>query len=271
MATSVEWRALNARGREGARPRHGHVAVVLGGRLHVHAGFSREGTDLHYLEDLIVLDPASLTWKAVRARGRQPCPRAFHTANALGDNRMVLFGGGGKGESEERPTYLNDVWLYKTDGTSWEACSVDGEPPLPRAAHAAVLASHSRAQLVVSGGTDGQETFNDLWLMTIASPRWEQLRTSGERPSARCYHTCALGPSGVLMLFGGRSKAKLSGASAYLLDLTNRHWTAIAPEDGGDAAPRRGRSSHSAVVHHDKVLIFGGKLGPDPDDRSVSP
>ena len=110
---------------------------------------------------------------------------------------MVVFGGAAAPAEEsegEVPTYLNDVWLYKVDGSAWERCSVNGQPPCGSAAHSAVLLSGgTRATLVVFGGTDGSSTtsgsggggrarmaaLNDLWLLSITSPKWELVQTSG--------------------------------------------------------------------------------------------
>ena len=228
-AITPEWRNLSTRGKDGERSRHGHSACVLGGRVHVYAGIEavKATGAKNYLDDIIVLDPSSLTWKAVRIKGGRPPARVFHTANALGDNanRMVVFGGcalsskadeSAKGDDEQQPNVenLNDVWLYKADGSSWDQCIVAGTPPKGRAAHAAVLLAGSRPQLVVSGGTDGKVAFNDVWLMSIAAPRWELVVTTGPKPSARAYHTCVLGSSAssnqTMITFGGRAMTKLA-------------------------------------------------------------
>ena len=200
MAHHAEWRVLTTRGKEGARSRHGHTACVLGGRMHVYAGRSAdEETPGHrYLDDIIVLDPSSLAWKAVRTKGQRPPARVFHSANTLGDNRMVAFGGASpaegsaEGASQPAVAYLNDVWLYKADASSWDRCTVAGTPPAGRSSHAAVLVPGPRPQLIVHGGTNGERAFNDVWLMTLSAPRWELLETSGAKPNPRCYHVCAL-------------------------------------------------------------------------------
>ena len=216
-SSTISWSSLTTRGKEGSKPRHGHSACVIGGRLHVFGGRGEGGAG--YLDDTIVLDPSSLTWKATRTRSRPPA-RAYHTANAFADNRMVVFGGAAAPAEEsegEVPTYLNDVWLYKVDGSAWERCSVNGQPPCGRAAHSAVLLSGgTRATLVVFGGTDGSSTtsgsggggrarmaaLNDLWLLSITSPKWELVQTSGTpcqprtaKPRTACTLTYLFSPS----------------------------------------------------------------------------
>ena len=67
-AITPEWRNLSTRGKDGERSRHGHSACVLGGRVHVYAGIEavKATGAKNYLDDIIVLDPSSLTWKAAR-------------------------------------------------------------------------------------------------------------------------------------------------------------------------------------------------------------
>ena len=266
----MPWSTLPTRGKEGARARHGHSACTLGGRIHVYAGRSAATHDVPqaYLNSLIVLEPSGLHWQAVSTAMRPPA-RGFHSANALPcDTRMLVFGGASPSPNalSLAPIYLNDVWLYKCTVKAWEACSVDGEPPNGRAAHSAVLLAAHKPKLVVFGGTDGRAAFNDLWLLSIATPRWEQVVTSGVVPSARCYHTCALGTGGTMMLFGGRDQRRMAGPSAYLLDLSTRVWTEVRAEgDDSSAVPTRGRSSHSCVVHKEYAIIFGGKVSPEAD------
>ena len=65
---------------------------------------------------------------------------------------------------------------------------------------------------------------------------------------------CALSSNGsTMMVFGGRNHKSMLKPTAHLLELSTRVWSEVRGEDGGDAAPTRGRSSHSATVYEDKV------------------
>ena len=86
-------------------------------------------------------------------------------------------------------------------------------------------------------------------------------------PCRRCTdHTASLVGNRVL-LFGGRTPRTICKPHAYILDLTSREWTEI--DRSATDSPQGGRSSHSAVVVGDRVLIFGGKLDSLPADPSA--
>ena len=74
--------------------RHAHAAFVVGKRLYIHGGCGDVGMN-HFLDDLLILDPESSTWKAAQKTAAWPSPRGFHTATALeaNSNRVIIFGG----------------------------------------------------------------------------------------------------------------------------------------------------------------------------------
>ena len=171
----MEWRHVQTTGGPAGMSRHGHTATLLSGRIFVYGGRTAEKD---HIPNIHIFDPSNLTWKTPRVRSNPPS-RVFHTANALeGDSRITVFGGSGHA-FDGRSVFHNDVWLYIADRTFWELCSVAGEPPAARAAHASVMLTMPRAALVVCGGTNSVQTFGDTWVMAIASARWEQLETTG--------------------------------------------------------------------------------------------
>lgn len=50
-----------------------------------------------------------MSWITTTPSGDVPSPRGWHAACALGDERMLVFGGCG---STEQPLYLQDTWLF---------------------------------------------------------------------------------------------------------------------------------------------------------------
>ena len=156
--------------------RHGHTSTVLGGRMYTYGGRGSDKMTFH--EGMEVLDPSTLVWKQLRVRSSPP-PRAFHTADAIDASaRLVVFGGSGP------RTFYNDLWLFRADRSCWESCTTAGEPPSPRAAHSSVLHATARPQLVIFGGTDGETSFGDVWLLPIERARWERVPTTGPSPVA---------------------------------------------------------------------------------------
>ena len=150
--------------------------LLFGGKVHVEEEGAVEEV---LLDDLLQLDLATLACKGVRVQGSKPAPRAFHTANALG-NRMVVFGGS---SMVEPPTWwaLNDLWMFKSTESFWERCCAVGEPPPARAAHSAVMLTAPRAALVVFGGTTARTAFS----MTLGSSTLHPDGGNGSRRARR--------------------------------------------------------------------------------------
>jgi len=85
-------------------------------------------------------------------------------------------------------------------------------------------------KIVVHGGWDGNETFNDLWIFNTDSFAWIQPKTSGFGPTSRFGHTLTLTIDGRLLIFGGCSIEKATGTPKYnsdlrQLDTENMVWT----------------------------------------------
>ena len=153
------WSLLETRGQEGSMARHGHTATLLGGRIYCFGGRDSKKA---FLDSIHVLDPGTLQWRTPRVKSSSPPPRTFHTADALENSRIVVFGGNGPCESPCNQTetiFFNDTWLFVAERSEWKKSSVAGKPPPPRAAHASVILAGSHApasKLFVIGGTDGE-------------------------------------------------------------------------------------------------------------------
>ena len=186
----ASWRQLNTRGASaGSTARHAHVVWVVNGKIYLHGGQNAQKVSL---DDCLMLDPATLQWRAVNCGETQiPSPRSYHTATVYNESRVIVFGGALRSGEQGATEFLNDCWLFRIADSSWDQCLVAGKPPKPRAAHTAVLVA-ARTQLAVFGGCDGNVAYNDLWLMPIASPRWELVSSKGTVPSKRCYHTASI-------------------------------------------------------------------------------
>ena len=178
----LTWKEMATRGArdEAGAHRHGHTATTLSGRIYIYGGRAADKT---YLNSIAILDTESLVWKVPPIREVPPA-RGFHTADAVDSSRMIVFGGVGS----EGASFFNDVWLFVADKAEWSIVTVAGEPPPQRAAHTSVLRGAARGaapSLFVFGGTNTQRCFADLWSLSIASARWDEIRTSGTKPSAR--------------------------------------------------------------------------------------
>ncbi|CAM9810480.1 unnamed protein product [Chrysoparadoxa australica] len=166
-------------------------------------------------------DGLRFLWVRPVVEGTPPSPRLAHAAALLpsttkdGDDCMVVMGGVGMG------TVYNDTHVLRVGdlGTmTWDTVQVVGQEPCPRYGHS-MVALPGRSELVVFGGTSGQEAYQDMFLLSIAPASasmhattpsneaavvasWTQIVQSGPGPCPRsrqtmCWH------QGMLLVFGG--------------------------------------------------------------------
>eukprot|EP00756_Hemistasia_phaeocysticola_P061771 Hpha_TRINITY_DN5180_c0_g2::TRINITY_DN5180_c0_g2_i1::g.192994::m.192994 len=137
------------------------------------------------------------------------------------------------------------------------ATGVDTHPGGLTAKSDGLSASHDAVSgsVVVYGGAVGSK----VWVLSLETFRWRELRCSGAVPPARRYHsgTCR---GGHLLVFGGelvQASRELHAPSApyYELDLETAEWRAVHT-DGDAPAPR---SHHSAVTLGGGMVVCGGK------------
>lgn len=165
---------------------------------------------------------------------------------------MFIFGGKGPGETVYKDVYFLDMmeWVWVPVNTI-SAC------PKGRFFHASELVGR---KIVVQGGYDGMETFDDIWIFNTDSFVWSQPRTTGFGPSPRYGHTLTLTPDGRLLTFGGCSFNKDTGVPVYLndvrqLDTDTMIWT--RPRVAGEIPT--GRYGHSVTLMSDgKLFMYGG-------------
>lgn len=115
-------------------------------------------------------------------------------------------------------------------------------------------------RIVIHGGWNGEDTFDDLWIFNTDSFGWMEPRIAGFAPSPRFGHSMNLLLDGRLLLFGGCTLNKETGTPRYnndirALDTETMVWS--RPSSSGDAPT--GRYGHVALVRPDqKMVILGG-------------
>ena len=97
----------------------------------------------------------------------------------------------------------NLVRMYDFSSGLWSTPSISGTHPSQRYSHAsAVLGSI----LIVWGGTDGKEIFDDLWMLNTESLSWQKRDPIGTLALGR-YGSCADIIDKKLYIYGGISGA----------------------------------------------------------------
>ncbi|CAG8666797.1 19843_t:CDS:2 [Dentiscutata erythropus] len=211
-----------------------HSSTLVDKRLFIFGG----GDGPEYFNDLYVFDTDTLTWTKPKTTGNIPSRRRAHTT-AYYNNCIYVFGGG------DGVRALNDVYklnISDMNNLVWEKLETTGRPPISRGYHTSNLVGN---KLVVYGGSDGHECFDDVFMLDLGkwkrekqldqsqyskfSPtafayrdtitmQWEVRKVYGTPPSGRGYHTTVLYDSR-LFVFGGYDGHSVFD-DVYVLDLS---------------------------------------------------
>ncbi|XP_042955812.1 protein GLUTELIN PRECURSOR ACCUMULATION 3 isoform X2 [Carya illinoinensis] len=198
----------------GPIPRAFHIAVAIDCHMFIFGG--RSGSKR--LGDFWVLDTDIWQWSELTSFGDLPSPRDFASASAIGNRRIVMYGGW------DGKRWLSDVYVLDTISLEWMELSVSGTLPPPRCGHTATMVE--KRLLVYGGRGGGGPIMGDLWALKglieeeNETPGWTQLKLPGQAPSPRCGHTVTSGGH-YLLLFGGHGTGGwLSRYDIYYNDCT---------------------------------------------------
>ncbi|XP_021299417.1 RING finger protein B isoform X2 [Herrania umbratica] len=130
-------------------------------------------------------------WSELTSFGDLPSPRDFSAASAIGNQKIVMYGGW------DGKKWLSDVYVLDTISLEWMELSVTGSLPPPRCGHTATMVE--KRLLVYGGRGGGGPIMSDLWALKglieeeNETPGWTQLKLPGQAPSPRCGHTVTSG------------------------------------------------------------------------------
>ncbi len=233
----------------------GHAAIYDpdAGRVVVFGGNSATSG---YVNETWMLAPAgTMEWLRVSVDASAIPQRSY--ASAIHDpvgRRMIVFGGdlGGGSYPTADVCALSLVAPY-----AWTVLAPAGDPGA-RMEHAAVY-DPVRHRMIVFGGTDGYNLFDDVWTLSLGSaPAWEPMSPAGSPPPARCLTSATYDPlRDRVIVIGGSAYAGGIQDDVWALSLAGAGtWTQLAP---GGAAPGP-RAAHVAAYDPsgDRVVVYGG-------------
>ncbi|WVY98116.1 hypothetical protein V8G54_030267 [Vigna mungo] len=250
-------------GHVGPSPRAFHVAVSIDCHMFIFGG--RRGSQR--LGDFWVLDTDIWQWSELTGFGDLPSPRDFAAASAVGNRKIVMYGGW------DGKKWLSDVYVLDTISLEWMELSVSGTLPQPRCGHTATMVE--KRLLVYGGRGGGGPIMGDLWalkglieegqvlylpfLKENEAPGWTQLKLPGQAPSPRCGHTVTSGGHYLLMFGGHGTGGWLSRYDIYyndciILDRVSAQWKRLSI--GSEPPPAR--AYHSMSVVGSRYLLIGG-------------
>ena len=172
------------------------------------------------LNDTWAYDPAANTWTQLKPSGKLPPARVLPAmAYDPAGQRMVMFGGTSSDVFGTQPSdtgYFNDTWAYDSAANTWSELKPAGGLPPARCYHQLVY-DPSHGLLIMFGGGDGTDYFNDTWAYHPATNTWTKfsaLYVYGVAPAPRAGSSLVYDPSGArLIMFGG------AGSDGYFNDI----------------------------------------------------
>ncbi|KAL6968395.1 Serine/threonine-protein phosphatase bsl1 [Sarracenia purpurea var. burkii] len=199
-----------------------------------------------------------------------PGPRCGHTLTAVGATktqgpRLILFGGATAiegGPSSSAPGIrlagvTNSVHSYDVLTRKWTRLRPAGDPPSPRAAHAAAAVG---TMVVFQGGIGpaGHST-DDLFVLDLANDKfkWHRVVVQGQGPGPRYGHVIDLVAQRYLVTVSGNDGKRVL-SDAWALDTAQKPyvWQRLNPE--GDRPSARMYATASARSDG-MFLLCGGR------------
>ncbi|ORY02464.1 hypothetical protein BCR34DRAFT_493125 [Clohesyomyces aquaticus] len=140
-------------GRE-PHPLVGATTTILGDKLYVFGGRKLSRTKPQLTSDLYELDLVKRHWTKIDAKGDIPPPRYFHSVCALGDTKLVCYGGmspatqqpnqpppsqpNATADGQPEVVVMSDVHIYDVPTRTWMHVAT-ADPPQGRYAHCATI------------------------------------------------------------------------------------------------------------------------------------
>lgn len=201
-----------------------HTAVVAGDKMYLFGGSGPRSSELS--TPLWALDLTKLRWEPIVARSEvNPLTRDDHSAVAIGDQYMVIFGGFVDGGER-----TNETWKYVIATNRWERITWPASAPAPsaRAAHSAIARGN---EMIIFGGRDeDNEKLNDIWSFNCETSKWTKITPANPSPLPRCGHSATMYNENTMLIFGGIFEVTKELNDLQSFDFTTRKWQAIFEE-----------------------------------------
>jgi N-acetylneuraminic acid mutarotase len=255
--------------------RWGHSTAVADNRLFIYGGTGYT-TNTRYWESIYQLDMENWDWTKLESVNKAPNSRDSHSCIVY-QNKLYLFGGSGGNDSK------NDMFEYDLAASTWKRIEARGDAPSPREGHAACL--FDEKYMVIYGGWNGEETFNNCYLFDIPQRTWILVeRMIGTGPTPRESQSCCMVRRDMYFFGGQGNNIMKDGESLdnfyndlYRLKIrfdddrklhASATWELVEPQG---IKPSK-RSSHSSCAYKDRyVFIVGGEGYPPNINEDKQP
>jgi N-acetylneuraminic acid mutarotase len=154
------------------------------------------GNGPEYFNDVYVFDVDSLTWSKPSIDPDTKPPKRRAHASCLWNDKLIVIGGG-DGACALDDVYMLDISNQHDDHLKWELMPTVGNAPPARGYHTCNLV---KDKLVMFGGSDGHDCFEDVHVLDLESKQWTQIDLDRKVP--RLAHTSTQVGSYVFVIGG---------------------------------------------------------------------
>jgi len=172
-------------------PRCLHTSVICKSRNEMIVYGGLKGSFFPDLDDLWSLNLTSHEWTQIESSA--PPGKLYGHVAAIDEkrDRMIVFGGLTL-QGERSTTETSRLWEYDLETQEWNELNVDG-PSARQFARGFALANGNG--MLIFGGKQEDEFYNDLWFLNFNTMQWQKIKVSGELPAPRFRHTLVYDPS----------------------------------------------------------------------------
>ena len=190
--------------------RDGHGCTLIGPVMFIHGGYCEAKSNL--TNTLYGLNLETLVWELYPCKGVHVKERDFHTATAVGEHRIIIFGG----RSDQMgpifsgyDVYDDKFYCYNLQDGKWAQMVTSGYNPGGRRSHTAV---YFRESIIYFAGFNScqEKHFGDVFILNVNTNHITEVRPWGEYPCARRRSACALVGT-ELIICGGTSPEVIKG------------------------------------------------------------
>ena len=256
--------------------RFGHTIVpITKTKVCLFGGSVGDSHKLNYNNETFTYNILTKFWQKINIKNPETIPngRAAHAACALGEGKMVIYGGsivnGGLADDILNIFELN---LENENEGQWSTIESKGTRPGQRYGHSL---NYLKPYLILFGGNINPQLMNDIWVMNMNKKdnyTWIQINIDKEKPipTERLYHSSCICQNGKyinnLIIFGGRNSQNKPLNDLWVLNLKSEEdnpneeieaiLTELKPINKDNFIPR---INHSMIFYKEFLLIFGGK------------
>ncbi|XP_049295093.1 kelch domain-containing protein 10 homolog [Anopheles funestus] len=221
-------------------PQYGQAIVISDNFL-----YSIGGTNgFDYTLDVHRLHLPTRTWECAYECNQNiredPSGRYRHEL-AYDDSKIYVIGGG----TSDAVFILSNIPVYDMKANKWEYLLTKPDPlanspgiPTARKCHSCVqIRTDQGVEVVVAGGYDGVNYYNDIWKLNLSTMQWKKMQKSN-LPYPLFFHDAAITSDGCMHIFGG---IKYSNNTSVRTNTLYRMWTTI---------PRLSVIAWEALLHY---------------------